>query len=258
MNSKKFFIKFKDKKICIDTNSSQISAVKNTILSKEYSSNYSLFMNTHMFVSCIESKELLNVVNHAEYIFADGKPIYLLRKVFGCKNTVHIRGMDFTKEILKFCEDKDIKVGFLGSSNETIGAIKKNLKQRFPMLKIVYMRSPPFSDLDALQIKTISEEINNSNTKCLFVGMGCPKQEILIGKLQSFVTCNMFAVGAVFDFIAGNKNEAPIIIQKLGMEWLFRMISDFRRLFKRYLKYNFKFLILCLNLLFIHILEKVK
>ena len=235
-------ITIKSKKVCFDTDVSNISEVKKSILNDSNSPKYGVFMNTHMFISCLENQKLLNAINNAKYIFADGRPIYFFRKIFGSNNKEHIRGMDFTLELLKFCEMEGISVGFLGSTDEVLESMKKNLICQYPKLKISYNYSPPFTELSDELINDISKNIESNRVICLFVGLGCPKQELLMAEIGQLINCHMFGVGAVFDFIAGKRLEAPVLFQKLGMEWFFRLTTDFRRLLKRYLYCNSKFL----------------
>ena len=111
----------------------------------------------------------------------------------------------------------------------------------FPKLDIAYSYAPPFRRLVNEENKKYVDAINNSGVNVLFVGLGCPKQEIWMAAHKEQVNCVMLGVGAAFDFIAGNKKNAPKWMQSIGLEWLFRFLCEPRRLWKRYLKHNPRF-----------------
>ena len=107
---------------------------------------------------------------------------------------------------------------------------------------IKYSYSPPFLSLNDQEKNDIIDKINDSGIKILFVGLGCPKQEIWMKEHKEKLNCIMVGVGAAFDFIAGNKKTAPIWMQRIGLEWLYRLLSEPKRLWKRYFKHNPRFI----------------
>ena len=102
--------------------------------------------------------------------------------------------------------------------------------------------SPPFRELTDQEDAEYIKQLNESGTKILFVGIGCPKQEIWMATHKQKVRCVMIGVGAAFDFFSGRKKHAPRRMQKVGLEWLFRLANDPKRLWKRYLKHNPRFI----------------
>ena len=203
-----------------------------------------------------DSKSMEKVVNNADFVLPDGKPIYWMLKLLGYKKANHIRGMDLMSELCKISNERSYRVGFYGGSSSAL--LKKtinNLKDFFPKLKVTYKFSPPFRPLSNDERKKVLNEINDSKVDILFVGIGCPKQEIWMNANKNQLSCTMLGVGAAFDFHAGEKLIAPIFIQKIGFEWLFRFCCEPRRLWKRYLKHNPRFLILAIKQL---LLERLR
>jgi N-acetylglucosaminyldiphosphoundecaprenol N-acetyl-beta-D-mannosaminyltransferase len=114
-------------------------------------------------------------------------------------------------------------------------------KEDFPRLNISFHRSPPFRELSADEKAATAREINDSGVQILFVGLGCPKQERWMAENRNQVNAVTIGVGAAFDLYAGNIREAPAVISKLGLEWMFRLVQEPRRLFSRYLLVNPRF-----------------
>jgi N-acetylglucosaminyldiphosphoundecaprenol N-acetyl-beta-D-mannosaminyltransferase len=118
------------------------------------------------------------------------------------------------------------------------------MQARYENLEVAYSYSPPFHDLSTEEDNAIVRQINSSGSRILFVGLGCPRQEIWMAKHRGKVNAVMMGVGAAFDFHAGVKPQAPLWMQKLGLEWLFRLLTEPRRLWKRYLYHNPRFIVL--------------
>ncbi|MCG7899544.1 MAG: WecB/TagA/CpsF family glycosyltransferase [Candidatus Thiodiazotropha weberae] len=206
------------------------------------SSKYVCVSNVHMCMESYDSKCYRDQVNSADIVVPDGKPLAIGARLLGNEKTNQIRGADLTRYLLQIANDEGISVGFYGSSYETLEAIKKGLQNTYPKLKIATLISPPFRELTQEENTQDINLINSSGVQLLFVGLGCPKQEIWMSKQKNTVKSVMVGVGAVFDFLSGTKSEAPIIIQKLGLEWFFRLITEPRRLWKRYMYHNPRFL----------------
>ena len=138
---------------------------------------------------------------------------------------------------------KNLNIGFYGGSSDSIlELVQSNLLKHYPEIKITYAYSPPFRALTEQEDKSVVQQINDTNVDVLFVGIGCPKQENWMAEHKEQLHCVMLGVGAAFDFIAGNKKHAPRWIQKIGLEWLFRLLSEPKRLWKRYLIQNPRFI----------------
>ena len=131
---------------------------------------------------------------------------------------------------------------FYGSTKETLDKLEVKLKQKYPKLNIVGMYSPPFRDLTELEDREIIEMINSTNADFIWIGLGAPKQEIWMYKHKNKVNGLMFGVGAGFDYHAEIIKRAPKWMQNFSLEWLYRFWQEPKRLFKRYLTTNSKFI----------------
>jgi N-acetylglucosaminyldiphosphoundecaprenol N-acetyl-beta-D-mannosaminyltransferase len=119
-----------------------------------------------------------------------------------------------------------------------------NLLRRHPALQVAYWHSPPFRPLTPDEEARVVAGINRSGARILFVGLGAPKQERWMAEHKDAVEAVMIGVGAAFDFLAGRKRQAPAVLQRLGLEWLFRLLNEPRRLWRRYLYRNPRFVAL--------------
>ncbi|MBM7072035.1 WecB/TagA/CpsF family glycosyltransferase [Shewanella sp. 202IG2-18] len=186
-------------------------------------------------------KDFREIVNNADLVVPDGKPLVWGQKLLGNSKAHQIRGQDLTFETCRLAEKENLSVGFYGASQETLDAMNIKLTSHYPKLNIVYSYSPPFRQLNKEEKKLLVDNLNNSGIDILFVGLGCPKQEKWMAEHKKCLKCVMLGVGAAFDFIAGNKKHAPKWMQSVGLEWLFRLLCEPTRLWKRYLKQNPRF-----------------
>jgi N-acetylglucosaminyldiphosphoundecaprenol N-acetyl-beta-D-mannosaminyltransferase len=206
-------------------------------------SSYICVSNVHMCMETFDSPLFRQVVNNADLVIADGRPIYWAQKLLGNKDAKQVRGQDITNALCKLSAEMDIRIGLYGgSSDDVLSKVVSNLNTQYPNIKIVYTFSPPFRPLTSEESEQVVTDVNASQVDVLFVGIGCPKQEIWMAQNKGKINAVMLGVGAAYDFIAGTKKHAPQWMQKLGLEWLFRLISEPRRLWKRYLKQNPRFI----------------
>lgn len=211
---------------------------------------YVCVSNVHMVMEGFDNPNFRSVVNNADLVTPDGMPLVWGLRLLGKKNAVRVSGTFLTNYICQRAEHLAIPIGFYGSTEKILFDIKKNLLNKYPFLKINYLFSPPYRTTTKDENKQIIKNIINSNIKILFVGLGCPKQELWMAKHKNDFKISMIGVGAVFDYISGNKKQAPLIIQKIGMEWFFRLINEPKRLWKRYFYHNPRFIIFFLMQLF--------
>ncbi len=125
-------------------------------------------------------------------------------------------------------------------------SLVERLKARYKGLHVAFALSPPFTELTPEEDAALVERINRSGARLLFVGLGCPKQELWMAGHRGRVSAVMLGVGAAFDFHAGMKPQAPAWMQRTGLEWLFRLFTEPRRLWKRYLYHNPRFVALAI------------
>jgi N-acetylglucosaminyldiphosphoundecaprenol N-acetyl-beta-D-mannosaminyltransferase len=203
---------------------------------------YVCVANVHMIMEAHRDKEFKAIVNNAFFVTPDGMPIVWGLKLLGYKQAIRLYGPSLSLLLCEYAAKNSIPVGFLGGSSETLQNLVPNLKNRYPELHIAYTYSPPFKALTEEENGDIVSKINKSGTKILFVGLGCPKQERWMAAHKDEVNALMIGVGAAFDFHAGMKPQAPAWMQRAGLEWLFRLISEPRRLWRRYLYHNPRFI----------------
>lgn len=224
------------------TNSNTVLAQVQT-WSLDLIGRYICVSNVHMCMETFDNIDYLKVVNGADLIVPDGRPIVWAQHILGCKKAEQVRGADLTLSICEEAGKLGIPIGFYGATSELLEQLKSVLNKRYPELKIEYSFSPPFRALTKEEDIAHIEAINASGVKILFVGLGCPKQENWMSDHKDQLSCVMLGVGAAFDFIAGNKKHAPQWMQKIGLEWLFRLGTEPRRLWRRYLKHNPRFIL---------------
>ena len=205
---------------------------------------YVCIANVHMVMEAYDSEDFRNIINKADIITPDGMPIVLMLRILGLKGQQRVYGPTLMKHICEASAQSCVSVGFYGSTPETLKAFVHNLTDQFPNLKISYTYSPPFRSLTLEEDEALVKEINSSGTQILFVGLGCPKQERWMFAHRNRVKAVMVGVGAGFDFHAGTKKQAPKWMMQIGLEWLFRLCTEPKRLWRRYLYNNPRFLCL--------------
>ena len=203
---------------------------------------YVCLSNVHMCMEVYDAVDFENIVNSADLVLPDGRPLSWGLRFLGHKTARQVRGLDMVNRVCEESIVKNLKIGFYGGSSESLlETVKLNLLKSYPGLNISYSYSPPFRPLTTLEDQEVISEIKRSGVNILFVGIGCPKQERWMAEHKSELPCVMLGVGAAFDFIAGRKKHAPRWVQKIGFEWLFRLCCEPIRLWKRYLKQNPRF-----------------
>jgi N-acetylglucosaminyldiphosphoundecaprenol N-acetyl-beta-D-mannosaminyltransferase len=177
-------------------------------------------------------KEILNCF----YInLPDGMPSVWVGHLKGAKNMERCYGPDFFKETIIATRDKNIKHFFCGGKEGVAEDLKKVCEEKFGNKNIVGTYSPPFRELSDDEIKHLAGTINSSGANIVWIGLSTPKQEIFAYRLSKYSNVNFICtVGAAFDFHTGKVKQAPKLIQKIGMEWFFRLIMEPKRLWKRY------------------------
>ncbi len=202
---------------------------------------YVCFMNVHAVVTAAEDPELKAMANGSLLSVADGKPVQWAARLSGDLETGHIPGPDFMIEALRrFPRHGHF---FYGSRPEVLAALVARLKERIPALKVAGALAPPFRPLTPEERAAVIRRIRESNAAFVWVGLGAPKQERWMAEMWAPLRpALLFGVGAAFDFHAGFLRRAPRWMRRLGLEWLYRLRREPRRLWKRYLITNSLFL----------------
>ena len=207
-------------------------------------SKYVCVATVNQVMEAYDSPEFLSVMNGADLITPDGMPLVWGLRLLGHKEATRVYGPDLTPILLERAAAEGLPVGFYGGAPEVLERFVQVMRERYPKLQIAYSYSPPFRDLTPEEDQQVVQDINTSGTRILFVGIGNPKQECWMAAHRGKVQAVMLGVGAAFDFLAGAKLQAPRWMMPLGMEWLFRLVTEPRRLWKRYLKQNPRFVVL--------------
>ena len=186
----------------------------------------------------------LAVMRAADLVTPDGMPLVWALRWLGIDGATRVYGPTLMAELCREAERLDVPIGLYGGSPDVLAALVDNLQRRHPHLRIAYAVSPPFRPASPAEDAATVDEIAASGARLLFVGLGAPKQERWMAAHRGSVDAVMVGVGAAFDFIAGAKRQAPAIMQRAGLEWLFRLMTEPRRLWRRYAKHNPRFVAL--------------
>jgi N-acetylglucosaminyldiphosphoundecaprenol N-acetyl-beta-D-mannosaminyltransferase len=211
---------------------------------KAAENRYICAANVHMLMEAYDSPTYQKVINQADMVTPDGMPLVWMLKLKGHPDQQRVYGPTLMLHVLEAAARENVTVGFYGSSPEVLQSLLVRMQERFPGLQVVCSFSPPFQEMSQEEDAEIVKSINASSVRILFVGLGCPKQENWMSEHRGNVNAVMLGVGAAFDFHAGLKSQAPAWMQKIGMEWLFRFASEPRRLWRRYLYHNPRFVFL--------------
>lgn len=205
---------------------------------KELSGEYICVSNVHTTVMSHDNKDYCNVQNSAILAIPDGGPLSSEGRKRGYTNMARTVGQDYMDEVFKL----GYKHFFYGSTDATLDKMKENLLKKYPNIEIVGMFSPPFRKLTEVEDEDIINKINKTNPDFVWVGLGAPKQENWMYEHKHKVKGLMVGVGAAFDYFAGNIKRAPMWMQNNNLEWLYRLLQDPKRLFKRYFVTNTKYI----------------
>ena len=226
---------------------SYISATeKINLWSRASESRYICAANVHMVMEAHDSSEYKKTINNADIVTPDGMPLVWMLRLKGHKEQQRVYGPTLMLHVLKMAERENIPVGFYGGDVDTSTMLVERMQAQYPRLHIAYAFSPPFHELSSDEDAEIVGRIRKSGIKILFVALGCPKQECWMAEHRDKIPVVMLGVGAAFDFHAGKKAQSPAWMQRLGLEWLFRLVHEPRRLWKRYLYHNTRFVFLAL------------
>ena len=184
------------------------------------------------------------IINSADLVTPGGMPIVWLLRLLGLRGQPRVYGPELALRVCDAAARQHIPVGFYGGDETTLKLLRKRLEEKYPELHIAYCYSPPFRMLTQPEEEMIAKDIRLSGCRILFVGLGCPKQERWMDRHRGVVPAVMLGVGAAFDFISGQKPQAPAWMQAAGLEWAFRWATEPRRLFYRYAYHNPRFVAL--------------
>ena len=207
-------------------------------------SQYIYVANVHMVVEAFWNKSFSEKVRHAGLVTPDGKPLtWALRLLHGIKQD-RVAGMDILPALLKQSETNQTPVYIYGGTENLLNRTQNYLDRHYPNLHIKGLYSPPFRALTPEEEERTIERINTSGVKLLLVVLGSPKQEQWMASMAGRINAVMIGIGGALPVLIGMQKRAPKWMQRTGLEWLFRLWQEPRRLFKRYFVTNSVFLYL--------------
>ena len=218
--------------------------------------SYVCFANVHMVVEAYRDKSFQKLVNEADLLLPDGKPLSVFLKLSEGINQDRVCGMDILPDLLRQAEESGASIYFYGSTEELLRAIVQKAQTEFPKIKIAGYYSPPFRDLTREEDETITEKIRQTHPDLVFVSLGCPKQEKWMAAHKTKLNACLLGLGQAFKVYAGVEKRLPLWMRNLSLEWVFRLYLEPRRLWKRYLYTNSIFLFLAVKYLVIGFFQK--
>lgn len=205
---------------------------------------YICVASVNLVMKSQSNQNLLKGVNKADLVTADGMPLVWISKIYGAKNIARVYGPTLMLKLCDLARKKHWNIFLLGGKEKQSQVLKQNLLKKFPNLNIVGHLDTPNRHIPIKQIQQIRQIINSSKADIVFVGLGCPWQELWMIENRKYLKPQvLIGVGAAFDFISGYVKQAPVWIQNMGMEWLFRLFQEPGRLWQRYLVVNTQFII---------------
>lgn len=206
---------------------------------------------SHTLVRAHYDKSLKKILDKFDYLVPDSQWVrwsipFLYGKEKGLKDRVY--GPELMLRVCAISERKNYRVFLYGNTQEVLIKLSERLKKDFPKLKITGKEESKFRDLTDREWKSLVKKIEDSKAEIVFISLGSPKQEVFSYKLSKKLKESLviIPVGAAFDFLSDTKPQAPLFLQKVGMEWFFRFTSEPMRLLERYIIYGSLFILLIL------------
>ena len=192
-------------------------------------------------MQAFDSATFRQVANDGDLVTPDGRPLFWALKALGVKDASQVRGTDLTLHVVERAAREGVPIGLYGGTPELLESFVEVLRAHYPEVRVACRIAPPFRPLTPEEDEAVTREIVDSGARILFVGIGCPKQDYWMAAHKGRIPAVMLGVGAAFDFHTGRVRQAPRWMQAAGLEWMFRLMMDPRRLWKRYAKHNPRF-----------------
>jgi N-acetylglucosaminyldiphosphoundecaprenol N-acetyl-beta-D-mannosaminyltransferase len=178
-------------------------------------------------------------LNHFDLLVPDGQPIrWVLNLLYSRSLPDRVYGPNLTLQICARAAEEGLPIYFYGSTPEILAALQSALEKQFPRLILAGMEPSKFRKLTEAEKVETAARIRDSGAAIVFVGLGCPRQEIFAYEFRDHFSMPILAVGAAFPFLAGTLPQAPLWMQNAGLEWAYRLMTEPRRLWRRYLMLN--------------------
>ena|SRR5258708_3649079 len=216
-------------------------------LARQRSSATVCVANVHMFVEAYLDRDFGKVINSADIVTPDGKPLtWGMRILYGVRQD-RVAGSDILPELLQECERHRLSVFFYGGSKALLDETSRFLSIRYPGLNVAGLYSPPFRALTEEENRAVISKINDAAPNVVVVVLGCPKQEKWSAYMKGKINSLMIGFGGALPLLIGTQRRAPRWMQRWGLEWLYRLSIEPRRLFKRYAVTNTLFVYIILK-----------
>jgi N-acetylglucosaminyldiphosphoundecaprenol N-acetyl-beta-D-mannosaminyltransferase len=209
---------------------------------------YVCVTGVHGVMESRRDEELRRIHSAAGLVTPDGMPLVWLLRLAGHRHVDRVYGPDLMHAVVAWGVKRGIRHFLYGARPETLNRLKHNLLLSFPDARLVGVHSPPYRPIGALEDDEVCSMIDDSGADIVWIGLSTPKQEIWMAQHRDRLRCPvLIGVGAAFDIHAGTVKQAPRLIQRGGLEWLFRLVQEPRRLGWRYLRNNPTFILLILK-----------
>lgn len=196
--------------------------------------------NVHMLMEAHWHLDLDFVLQNADIVTPDGMPLVWMLRLMGVRKQDRVAGLDILTGVCELAQLQGIGIYFVGSEDKVLDRIKNRLNRDFPLLTIAGMEPLPFSPLTSIkdtsfEDKSLIDRINTSGAGIVLIALGCPKQEYWMAKHHNKIQAVMIGLGAAFSVYAGVYKRAPHWVRESGLEWLYRLMQEPHRLWKRYI-----------------------
>jgi N-acetylglucosaminyldiphosphoundecaprenol N-acetyl-beta-D-mannosaminyltransferase len=198
----------------------------------------------HAIVTASCDPELREAVNTFQMIGTDGQPVrWAMNLLHGTKLSDRVYGPELMLRLCARAAREGVAIYLYGSTPPVLDALQRNLEAKYPGIRVAGAEAPPFRHLSEGEEEEMVNRINRSGAGIVFIGLGCPKQDFFAYEHRDRIRAVQVCVGAAFDFHAGTKRTAPGWMQRCGLEWLYRLMQEPRRLWRRYFVTNSIFLV---------------
>ena len=219
-------------------------------LAFQHTPSYVCFANSHMVTEAKKDQKFAQQINDASLVLADGMPLVYAYSLLHNKKQERIAGMDFMPRLLASINkesNKQFRIFFYGSTSDILNSLEKEIKEKYKNIIVAGSESPPFRRLESWEQEKHIEKIHGASPHIVFVGLGCPKQEKWMASNYKNINAVLLGVGGAFATTANLQSRAPKWMQKISLEWFYRLCQEPRRLFKRYFITNTLFLFMLIR-----------
>lgn len=230
--------------IRVDATTYDDAAARAVEWARRRESRYICVATVNNVMQAHDHEDFRRIMNAADLVTPDGMPLVWALRLFGIRDAGRVYGPDLTRVLLRAAEQLRIPVAFYGGAPDALSRLLDAVMTAHPSLAVAYAWSPPFRPLSPAEDRSETDRINASGAGLVFVGLSTPKQERWMAAHRGRVDAAMVGVGAAFDFLSGAKLQAPRWMMHCGLEWLFRLVTEPRRLWRRYLSQNPRFVML--------------